>query len=109
MKSEQVAQYYLDLAAEYEKKNIQTLIVYFDGNSTHKAKMQNLFAQQWKGNIKTIFKLLPPYSPDLNPVEYLIHWIRQKELHHQPFSRDLALIQQKIENRLEKKTLSLIK
>lgn len=105
MKSEQVAQYYIDLANE---KKYHELMVYFDGNSTHKAKMQNIFTQNWKGQLKIIFRFIPPYSPKLNPVEYLIHWIRQKELHHQPFNRDLALIQQKINERLKKKTLSPI-
>ena len=64
--------------------------------------MQNIFTQNWKGQLKIIFRFIPPYSPKLNPVEYLIHWIRQKELHHQPFNRDLALIQQKINERLKK-------
>jgi transposase len=102
MKSEQVAQYYVDLATEYEKKKYKELIVYFDGNPTHKAKMQNIFTENWKGQLKIIFRFIPPYSPKLNPVEYLIHWIRQKELHHQPVNRDLELIQQKIKKRLKK-------
>lgn len=102
MKSEQVAQYYVDLATEYEKKMYHELIVYFDGNSTHKAKMQNIFTKNWTGQLKITFRFIPPYSPKLNPVEYLIHWIRQKELHHQPFNRDLELIQEKINNRLKK-------
>jgi transposase len=102
MKSQQVAQYYVDLATEYEKKQFKEVIVYFDGNSTHKAKMQDLFAKDWKGKLKISFRFIPPYSPKLNPVEYLIHWIRQKELHHQPFNRDLELIQEKIHNRLKK-------
>ena len=30
------------------------------------------------------FPHTPPYSPALNPAEYLIHWVRQETLYHLP-------------------------
>lgn len=45
--------------------------------------MQTLFADLTSNlNIKVIFHLMAPYSPKLNLVEYAIHLIRQKVLHH---------------------------
>jgi len=45
--------------------------------------MQQLFAQANPAlTIKVQFRLLPAYSPKLNLVEYAIHLIRQKVLHH---------------------------
>lgn len=45
--------------------------------------MQTLFANLTTNlTIKVIFHLMAPYSPKLNLVEYAIHLIRQKVLHH---------------------------
>lgn len=41
-------------------------------------------------NIKTEFRLMAAYSPKLNLVEYAIHLIRQKILHHADCKTSLA-------------------
>lgn len=90
-KSEQIAQYFADLASEYQKKGFNTLDIFFDRNPTHKVKMQTLFADLTVNlDIKVNFHLMASYSPKLNLVEYAIHLIRQKILHHADCKNSLA-------------------
>lgn len=53
--------------------------------------MQQLFAQaNTTLTIQVRFRLLPAYSPKLNLVEYAIHLIRQKVLHHADYKTTLS-------------------
>lgn len=62
---------------------IRKLAIFLDRNPTHKEKMQTLFKELTASlGIETTFHLMAPYSPKLNLVEYGIHIIRQKVLHH---------------------------
>lgn len=82
-KSEEIAQYFADLAAEYHTNGFEKLHIFLDRNSTHKTKMQLLFANLTAHlPIQVTFHLMAAYSPKLNLVEYAIHLIRQKILHH---------------------------
>ena len=45
-----------------------------------------------KLKIEIEFIYIPKYSPKVNIVEYLIHLIRQKKLHHAPHTRNLDQI-----------------
>jgi transposase len=47
-------------------------------------------------------RYLPPYSPKLNVVEFLIHLTRLKKLHHAPHTRDLTAIKQELEHWIQK-------
>lgn len=97
--SEEVAQYFADLAKNFQEKGYQVLKVFLDGNSTHKAKMQSIFKELTKAlKIETYFYLIPPYSPKLNLVEYIIHLIRQKVLHHADAKKDLNYFETKIKD-----------
>jgi DDE superfamily endonuclease len=90
-KSEQVAQYFAELAQHCQDQGYQRLDVFLDRNTTHKAKMQQLFAQaNTTLTIQVRFRLLPAYSPKLNLVEYAIHLIRQKVLHHADYKTTLS-------------------
>jgi len=90
-KSEQVAQYFTDVAQHCQDQGYQRLDVFLDRNTTHKAKMQQLFKQASVGlTIQVKFRLLPAYSPKLNLVEYAIHLIRQKVLHHADYKTTLS-------------------
>jgi hypothetical protein len=40
----------------------------------------------------------PPYSPDFNLAEYLIHLLRLEFLHHLPLGVSMQQIQEKLEN-----------
>jgi transposase len=82
-KSAEIAQYFADLAVSYETKGFKKLHVFLDGNPTHKGKMQTLFDELMQDKqIDVQFHFIAPYSPKLNLVEYAIHLIRQKVLHH---------------------------
>ena len=54
-----------------------------------------------KENIRLEFIYTPPYSPDFNLVEYLIHQLRLKVLHHQPVGMTIELVREKLEKYLQ--------
>ncbi len=61
--------------------------------------MQKLFADLTTGlTIKVNFHLMAKYSPKLNLVEYAIHAIRQKVLHHADCKISLAQFETYIKN-----------
>ena len=91
-KSEQVADYFDQIIQLLAQKGYRKVDIFLDRNPTHQKKMQQLFDQLNQTDIKVRFLFLPPYSPWLNPVEFLIHLIRQKELHHQCPDRNLEEI-----------------
>lgn len=89
-KSQQIAQYFADLAAHYQARGYKRLDVFLDRNSAHKAKMQAIFASlTTQLQIQVKFHLMAPYSPALNLVEYAIHLIRVKVLHHADCKKSL--------------------
>ena len=98
-RSEEIAQYFADLVAIYQKKGIEKIEIFLDQNSTHKSKMQNIFIELTKNSIVQVnFHLMAPYSPKLNLVEYAIHLIRQKVLHHSDCKNSLTQFEDFIKN-----------
>ncbi|CAN5859789.1 hypothetical protein BH24BAC1_BH24BAC1_41010 [soil metagenome] len=75
-----------------------------DNNTTHKARMQSLF-QHKSGHLplEASFPYFPKYSPKLNVVEYLIHLIRLKWLHHADFGQRLEAVEKKLVDRLHQR------
>lgn len=60
--------------------------------------MQTLFKEQTAAlNIETTFCFIAPYSPKLNLVEYAIHLIRQKVLHHADCKLGLSAFETQIQ------------
>lgn len=64
--------------------------------------MKNLLKTQLndlgiKEDIEVEFIYTPPYSPNFNLVEYLIHQLRLQLLHHQPVGITIELIREKLE------------
>jgi hypothetical protein len=81
----------------YQQKGIKTIHIFFDRNQTHKAKMQTIFAGLIAQlTIKVHFHLMAGYSPKLNLVEYAIHLIRQKVLHHADCKKDLVKFENEV-------------
>jgi transposase len=72
MKAEEVAEFLHQIAAELEKRDIKKVMFFIDNNSTHKIKMRYNLALLPKLNIEIQICYLPPYSPKINLVEYLI-------------------------------------
>ena len=58
----------------HKQKNAVTLIV--DGHSTHKTKLVKEYIQKTNGKLKLYY--LPPYSPELNPDEFVWNNAKQK-------------------------------
>lgn len=96
MKSDSVALSFHNTAIVLEKAGFKKVIFYLDQNPTHKELMKYNLALLPSLNIQLDFQYLPAYSPKMNVVEYLIHLIRQKKLHHAPHKRNLKAITQEL-------------
>lgn len=64
-----------EVAVRHPAENI---VMVLDGASWHKARQLNV-----PSNMRLIF--LPPYSPELNPVEHIWDDLREKHFHNQTF------------------------
>jgi transposase len=78
------------------------LRIILDNNPTHKQKMQAQLMQHLQqmglsNEIAVEFLYLPSYSPKLNLVEYVIHLLRLRFLHHLPLGTTLDQIEQQLE------------
>jgi DDE superfamily endonuclease len=90
-KSEDIAQYFASLTTVCQEKGFEKIEIFLDRNSTHKAKMQKRFYELTEDlPVKVNFRLMAAYSPKLNLVEYAIHLIRQKVLHHSDCKHSLT-------------------
>ena len=74
------------------------LTIILDNNSTHKKKMKDeleklLVSLEISEKIAVEFIHTPAYSPNFNLVEYLIHQLRLKLLHHLPSDTTLEQIE----------------
>lgn len=112
--SDDVARYMAHLTLEMDKLGVERLEIVLDQNTTHQQKMQQLcqeeiteLSRQQKRKIKTelVFTYLPAYSPKLNVVEYAIHLLRQRCLHHRPYNMKMEQIEQLLTKELSTKQL----
>jgi transposase len=91
---------------ENKQNGIDRIEVFLDGNPTHKGKMRTMLEETTKElGIKINFHLIASYSPKLNLVEYVIHLIRQKVLHHADATKDLAQFEQEIKQLCQDKKI----
>ena len=63
----------------------QGAVIVMDNASFHRKKRLHEIAEQYK--VKIIF--LPPYSPELNPIENFWHWLKKKICDLLTFSKNL--------------------
>jgi len=56
----------------------QPLLVIWDGLKAHRSRLVREYLDSLAGQIQIAF--LPPYAPDLNPVEYLWAWLKRHAL-----------------------------
>ena len=94
-KTEDIVSYFTELCSDVSKQGFHKLTVILDNNSTHKKKMKNLLQGELlklgiNSSLEIEFIHTPPYSPDYNLVEYLIHQLRLTLLHHQPVGTTIA-------------------
>jgi transposase len=87
---------YLDeFSKEYSNKDI---LIILDQAGWHKAK-------DLKIPENTALMFLPPYSPELNPVEKLWHWLR-KEVTHNSLFKTLEELMDGLEKEFQKESVS---
>lgn len=104
MRSDTVALCIHNTAEKLQQADFQKVIFFLDNNSTHKNLMKYNLALLPKLQIEIEFRYIPAYSPKLNIVEFLIHRIRQKKLHHAPHKRNLKEIVVELTEYLHQKT-----
>lgn len=101
-KTEDVSSYFAEYASDCVKMGVAKLTVILDNNSTHKQKMRSqldihLSELGIQDKIQVEFIYTPPYSPDFNLAEYIIHLLRLEVLHHQPVDITIQLVREKLE------------
>lgn len=100
-KTEDISLYFAALCLECVELGFEQLCIILENNSTHKQKMKAqlmLHLQQMglSNEITVELLYLPSYSPKLNLVEYVIHLLRLRFLHHLPLGTTLAQIEQQL-------------
>ena len=74
IKKEQIVEFLKALKAHLKLP----LLIILDGLRAHKSKLVREYLDSTDGHIQIAF--LPPYAPDLNPVEYLWAWLKRHAL-----------------------------
>lgn len=100
-KSEDIASYFGLLCDDLSNQGYRQVTIILDNNSTHKDKMKSyldtlMSALEIKHKIQVEFIYTPPYSPDFNLAEYIIHLLRLRFLHHLPLNVTIEQIEQKL-------------
>ena len=102
-KTEDVSSYFAQLCQDCVQEGFDKLTVILDNNSTHKDKMKSQLKIHLS-NLKIEDKIIvdffhtPPYSPNFNLVEYIIHILKLRLLHHLPLGVNIQQVQDKLEN-----------
>ena len=71
---EEVVEFLKALKAHYRKP----MLVIWDGAKPHRSRLVRDYVDSTQGHIQIEF--LPPYAPELNPVEYLWAWLKRHAL-----------------------------
>ncbi len=71
VKKEQVVGFLKALGTHFR----QPLLILWDGARPHHSRLVRNYVDSTKGHIQISF--LPPYAPELNPVEYLWGWLKR--------------------------------
>ena len=87
MKTEEMSRFLSQIGTAHSDRHV---VMVLDGASSHKAK-----ALEIPDNVSLIH--LPPYSPELNPVEILWHELREKHCSNRVFET-LDSVQQEVGN-----------
>ena len=105
-----VVNYMYNLIVDSHQKGYRSIVIILDNHTTHKGKMKAALSTIKRLNpelngFKVNFLHTPPYSPDFNLAEYLIHQVRLKLLHHQPTGLKLEEIINHIMTEISKQKL----
>ena len=100
-KTEDVSEYLAELSLECVELGYTKLCIILDNNPTHKQKMQaqlmtHLFQMGLADAITVECLYIPSSKPKLNLVEYVIHLLRLRFLHHLPLGTTLVQIEEQL-------------
>lgn len=109
-KTEDIALYFGELCQDCIREKIKHLTIILDNNSTHKDKLRRylwaeLFTSGIDEQITIEFIYTPPYSPNFNLVEYLIHLLRLRLLHHLPIGMNIEQVKMRLKTFFETQQL----
>jgi DDE superfamily endonuclease len=109
-KTEDIALYFGELCLDCVLNKIKHLTIILDNNSTHKDKLRRylwaeLFTSGIDEQITVELVYTPPYSPGFNLVEYLIHLLRLRLLHHLPISTSIEQVEMRLKTFFETQQL----
>ena len=74
IKKQEIVEFLKSLKAHLK----QSLLVIWDGLKAHRSRLVREYLNSLGGHIQIAF--LPPYAPELNPVEYLWAWLKRHAL-----------------------------
>ena len=74
IKAPQLIEYLKALSRQLDGK----LLIIWDGLPAHRSRAVRLYVESLNGHI--VLERLPAYAPELNPVEYLFGYAKQREL-----------------------------
>lgn len=77
----------------YRAKGMTKIIIVLDNAKVHHAKMLEELLEELKENIQ--FEFLPPYSPNLNHIEFLWKWLKSTVINNR-FHRNVAEIKKSV-------------
>jgi len=105
-KTADLALYFVELCKDCIQERIKHVTIILDNNSTHKYKLHRylwaeLFTSGIEGQITVGFVYTPPYSPNFNLVEYVIHLLRLRLLHHLPSDKSIEQVEMRIKTFLK--------
>jgi transposase len=66
---------FCDLLDEFMKTRSRKVVLIMDGHPTHDSKFTQEHLKRYEG--KLVIHPLPGYSPELNPVEYVNHYVKE--------------------------------
>ncbi len=95
--------YFGELCQDCLSQNIKKLLIILDNNPTRKNKLcrhlkSELIIREIEEKIEVEFIYLPPYSPNFNLAEDLIHLLRLRLLHHLPIGTTIEQARVRIES-----------
>lgn len=99
---------FVEFLRDFMKGRREKVFLVVDGHPAHKAKVVKELIKELGGRLELHF--LPPYAPDLNPDEFVWHYVKQNGLSKKPLRKNESL-KDRIENDLAdvKKNRSLLK
>jgi len=83
------AERFIECRRYFMKYRRRSVVLIMDGHPVHKAKKVKRYVASLGGRL--IIELLPPYTPEHNPDEYVFHYMKQQDVTKKPLKKDESL------------------